>query len=117
MSGALNPCITHPILDAATATAATGKIDVHAAGERLLRDRDLDLPRRDPPPWPAALPRDISGDEASIDIETLEIIAGRLPPRARQLVADWARVHRVELRANWERAQRHEPIQPIAPLR
>jgi hypothetical protein len=58
-----------------------------------------------------------AGDEASIDIESLEILAGELPPRARRLVADWGRDHQDELRANWERARRHEALQPIEPLR
>jgi Domain of unknown function (DUF4160) len=58
-----------------------------------------------------------SGYEASIDIETLEIIAGDLPPRARQLVGEWAELHHGELRENWERAQRHEQLRPIEPLR
>ena len=57
------------------------------------------------------------GDEASIDIETLDVIAGRLPPRARRLVVEWALAHRAELRKNWERARRHEPLLPIEPLR
>jgi hypothetical protein len=57
-----------------------------------------------------------SGEEASIDIETLQVIAGGLPLRARQLVSDWAQMHQSELRENWERAQRHEPLQPIEPL-
>lgn len=56
-------------------------------------------------------------DEASIDIESLEVIAGELPPRARRLVAEWARVHHDELRENWERARRHESLQAIEPLR
>jgi hypothetical protein len=56
-------------------------------------------------------------DEASIDIETLNVIAGRLPPRARRLVVEWALAHRAELRKNWERARRHEPLLPIEPLR
>lgn len=58
-----------------------------------------------------------SGDEASIDIETLETIAGDLPARATQLVSEWARLHQSALRENWERAQRHERLQPIEPLR
>ena len=58
-----------------------------------------------------------SGDEASIDIETLEIIAGALSPRARQLVGEWAQLHQGELPENWERSQRHERLQPIEPLR
>ena len=56
-------------------------------------------------------------DEASVDIEDLVIIAGELPPRARRLVVEWARVHRDELRENWARARRHEPLKPIEPLR
>ena len=55
--------------------------------------------------------------EASIDIESLAVIAGALPPRARRLVAEWAPAHRAELRENWERARRHQPLVPIEPLR
>ena len=54
--------------------------------------------------------------EASIDIENLAIIAGELPPRARRLVAEWARAHQGELRKNWKRARCHKPLVPIAPL-
>ena len=56
-------------------------------------------------------------DEASIDVARLEIIAGRLPPRAKRLVVEWALEHRPELNENWERARRHQPLQPIEPLR
>lgn len=56
-------------------------------------------------------------DEASIDIEDLAVIAGRLPTRARRLVVEWARAHQTELRENWDRARRHQPLQRIDPLR
>jgi hypothetical protein len=56
-------------------------------------------------------------DEASVDIESLEVLAGELPPRARRLVVEWARAHLDELRENWARARRHEPLEPIEPLR
>jgi hypothetical protein len=56
-------------------------------------------------------------DEASIDIETLSVIAGELPPRATRLVHEWASIHRAELRANWERARNHDTLQQIEPLR
>jgi hypothetical protein len=56
-------------------------------------------------------------DEASVDIEELAIIAGELPPRARRLVFEWARIHRGELLENWERARLHRPVEPIEPLR
>ena len=55
--------------------------------------------------------------EASIDIESLTIIAGDLPSRARRLVADWAAVHQAELRENWVRARNHQRLEPIEPLR
>jgi hypothetical protein len=55
--------------------------------------------------------------EASIDIEDLEVIAGQLPPRALRLVIEWARAHRAELLENWDRARRHQPLEPIEPLR
>ena len=58
-----------------------------------------------------------AGDEASIDIEVLAVIAGRLPPRAMRLVVEWAREHQGELRANWNLARRHQPLLPIDPLR
>ncbi len=57
------------------------------------------------------------GDEASIDIATLAILAGELPPRASRLVAEWAGAHQGELRENWERARQHQPLQPVEPLR
>jgi Domain of unknown function (DUF4160) len=57
------------------------------------------------------------GDEASIDIESLAVLAGDLPPRAKRLVSEWARAHQVELRENWARARNHQPLEPIEPLR
>jgi hypothetical protein len=56
-------------------------------------------------------------NEASVDIETLAIIAGELPPRAVRLVTDWAREHQAELRENWDLARRHQPLRLIEPLR
>jgi hypothetical protein len=56
-------------------------------------------------------------DEASIEIESLAVLAGELPTRARRLLTEWAKAHREELRENWERARRHERLHPIEPLR
>lgn len=53
---------------------------------------------------------------ASFDIETFEVIAGRLPRRATRLVTKWAEIHQPELRANWQRARDREPLVPIDPL-
>ncbi|MDQ3725978.1 MAG: DUF4160 domain-containing protein [Actinomycetota bacterium] len=54
--------------------------------------------------------------EASIDIESLRIIAGDLPPRIRRLVSKWGAAHQFELRDNWTRARDHRPLRPIEPL-
>jgi hypothetical protein len=55
-------------------------------------------------------------DDATFDIESLELIAGRLSRRARKLVAEWARAHQQELRENWTCARAHKPTKPIDPL-
>ena len=54
--------------------------------------------------------------EAIIDIETLEIVKGTLPRRARALVLEWATEHRDELRTNWQKCRNQEPLLPIDPL-
>ena len=54
--------------------------------------------------------------ETQIDIETLEVLKGKLPPRAKALVLEWAAEHRDELRANWKRCRDQVPLSPIAPL-
>jgi hypothetical protein len=56
-------------------------------------------------------------DEASIDIETMAMIAGELPARAARHVAEWAREHQPELRENWDLARQHQSLRSIDPLR
>ena len=54
--------------------------------------------------------------KAEIAIETLSIIAGRLPPRVLGLVMEWAALHRQELMEDWELARRQVELKRIAPL-
>lgn len=54
--------------------------------------------------------------QATIAIETLEILAGSLPRRTLALVLEWTVLHRAELRADWEQCRRHEQPNRIAPL-
>jgi hypothetical protein len=54
--------------------------------------------------------------EARVELETLRILSGQLPRRALGLVRTWARLHKEELRADWERAVRQEELVPIDPL-
>jgi len=53
---------------------------------------------------------------ASIEIESLALMAGDLPGRALGLVIEWARLHRSDLVDDWERARQAQPLLPIAPL-
>jgi hypothetical protein len=53
---------------------------------------------------------------AVVDIASLAVIAGGLPPRALGLVTEWAALHKAELLDGWERARRHLPPGRIAPL-
>jgi len=57
-----------------------------------------------------------AGDEADFSINTLEILGGQLPRRARALVVEWTSLLRTELMANWERARQYLPLAPIEPL-
>jgi len=56
------------------------------------------------------------GKRASIDIRTLGISSGSLPPRVLGFVTEWAALHRRELMDNWARARRGQKLRPIAPL-
>ena len=54
--------------------------------------------------------------EALIDINSLAVLAGKLPPRAMGLVAEWAALHRADLIEAWRRAENLESPGKIAPL-
>jgi len=54
--------------------------------------------------------------EVLIDISTLAVFAGHIPPRALGLVIEWAILHQDELINDWHRAQGHEPLIKIEPL-
>ena len=56
------------------------------------------------------------GVSASISIDSATVIAGRLPPRIVGFVAEWATIHRAELRQNWKLVMAGQPLKPIAPL-
>lgn len=54
--------------------------------------------------------------EATVAIGTLELLNGALPNRVLGLVLEWAALHRLELRGNWEAARHGEPLEHIAGL-
>ncbi|MCC7354363.1 MAG: DUF4160 domain-containing protein [Anaerolineae bacterium] len=51
-----------------------------------------------------------------IDIHTLVVIGGYLPPRAMGMVIEWASQHREELLALWELAANRQPLHRLPPL-
>ena len=55
--------------------------------------------------------------EVLIDINTLAVFAGNLPPRALGLVVEWTTLHQEELLNNWEKAQIQKPLSKIEPLK
>ena len=55
-------------------------------------------------------------EEATVSIEELSILSGRLSPRVLGLVREWASLHQAELRKIWSRAQNLEPLGRIDPL-
>jgi hypothetical protein len=54
--------------------------------------------------------------EATIDLDTLEIIEGQLPSRGLSLVQEWAKIHRAELLEDWRLCRENIPPAKIAPL-
>jgi hypothetical protein len=56
-------------------------------------------------------------EEALIAIEDLQVLRGRLRPRAMSLVMEWASLHHGELGRVWEQATTHQPLDKIEPLR
>lgn len=54
--------------------------------------------------------------KTSINIRTLEVIDGKLPRRALELVLDWAELHQTELINDWDLCQQQQPPNKIEPL-
>ena len=54
--------------------------------------------------------------EALININSLAVFAGKLPPRALGLVMEWASLHQDELKSFWEQAKGLKPLGKIDPL-
>ncbi|HPB75964.1 MAG TPA: DUF4160 domain-containing protein [Chromatiaceae bacterium] len=54
--------------------------------------------------------------KAEIEIRTLSVLAGKLPPRALGLVIEWATQHQDELLIDWELARQDAELNRIAPL-
>lgn len=51
-----------------------------------------------------------------MNIQTLEVIEGKLSRRAQELVLDWAELHQQELLEDWELCRQHMEPKKIEPL-
>ena len=52
----------------------------------------------------------------TIEIRSLRVLEGRIPPRALGLVIEWASEHQEELLEDWKLAKSNQPPKKIAPL-
>jgi hypothetical protein len=57
-----------------------------------------------------------AGATIVVSIDTGDVLAGSVAPRALRLVQEWAVLHREELRGNWTRAREDAPLERIDPL-
>lgn len=57
------------------------------------------------------------GYEVMINIQTLEVLGGKMPKRALALVLEWASQHRNELLEDWKLCQKKLSPKKISPLR
>jgi hypothetical protein len=48
------------------------------------------------------------GSDASFEVETTNVVAGRLPPKVVKMIQEWAAKHKAELLENWARVSKHE---------
>jgi len=55
--------------------------------------------------------------EALVNINSMAIIAGRLPSRVLGMVIEWASMHQDELKREWEKARNMESLGKIPPLK
>ena len=54
--------------------------------------------------------------EATVEIDTLEVLEGQLPRRALNLVREWAMMHREELLEDWHFCRENTAPTKIEPL-
>lgn len=57
------------------------------------------------------------GEKVAIDVRTLQVLEGRIAPRALGLVIEWASQHQDELLEDWELARTDQQPRKIEPLR
>ena len=56
------------------------------------------------------------GDRAAVEIPSLRVLEGKLPPRVLGLVVEWASQYQPELMDNWDAARNDSSPRRIPPL-
>jgi len=54
--------------------------------------------------------------KALVGIDPVDVLEGKLSPKARALVLEWGTQHQAELMADWELARQQAPLHKIDPL-
>ncbi|MFH0797566.1 MAG: DUF4160 domain-containing protein [Candidatus Omnitrophota bacterium] len=68
----------------------------------------------EPPPHFHAVYGDF---EMRISLDNLNVIDGHLPVRQERLVLEWAKIHQKELKEEWQRIEKRQPLFKIEPLK
>lgn len=55
-------------------------------------------------------------DGVAIEVRTLKVLEGKIPPRALGLVIEWASQDQEELLQNWELTRQNQRLNKIEPL-
>lgn len=45
------------------------------------------------------------------------VVKGEMPGRALKMILEWLELHKEELKENWEKAQKGDPLKKIEPLK
>ena len=56
------------------------------------------------------------GEQVQVDINTLEVVGGRMSRRALAMVLEWAALRRAELQQAWAQASANQEPSKIPPL-
>jgi hypothetical protein len=65
---------------------------------------------------PAHFHAEHAGQRATFDFDGALVAGGIRSRKARERIRDWARSHRAELEANWEKMKAGHPLDSIEPL-
>ncbi len=54
--------------------------------------------------------------KAQYSINEIELLRGKMPNKADQLIREWIKIRQVELMNDWDLAKEGKPVYPVSPL-